>query len=61
VSPVPILQILDRKALDGTWTKEDGTEEKKKQLLLNYCYGHRNSSLLFFPYVSVHNACVQVR
>ncbi len=57
VAPAPIVQILDRKALQFTKVKTDpyGREqlETVDQLLLNYCYGSKHSSLLFLPYVSI--------
>jgi hypothetical protein len=54
VAPAPLLQIMDKKALityakdrQGRW-KETG-----KQLLLNYCFGHPQSSLLLCPQTGV--------
>jgi len=58
VAPAPVVQILDRKSLDIIRVKQDpdtggvDVKEEVKLLLLNYCFGHINSSLLFFPYVS---------
>ena len=52
VVATPILQILDRRAMVMKRMK-GGVEEVTEQLILNYCYGHRDSSLLFFPYVSI--------
>ena len=57
VAPAPIVQISDRRSLDAIRVKQDpntgaDVEEHINLLLLNYCFGHRNSSLLFFPYVS---------
>ena len=34
------------------WTKQDGGKPRGKQVIYNYCYGHKDSSLLFFPYGS---------
>lgn len=41
VVPVPLLQIIDRELLR--------LPEDKYQLLLNYCFGHEQSSLLLCP------------
>jgi hypothetical protein len=32
-----------------------GDGNNKQQLFLNYCYGHKNSSLLFWPYSPIVN------
>ncbi len=60
VAPVPVVQIPDRRALDLFKIKTDGKHindsesiEQSLQLLLNYCFGHRNSSVLLFPIVSI--------
>eukprot|EP00547_Thalassionema_nitzschioides_P014871 CAMPEP_0194250442 /NCGR_PEP_ID=MMETSP0158-20130606/23056_1 /TAXON_ID=33649 /ORGANISM="Thalassionema nitzschioides, Strain L26-B" /LENGTH=1173 /DNA_ID=CAMNT_0038987265 /DNA_START=46 /DNA_END=3570 /DNA_ORIENTATION=- len=45
ISPVPVVQILDRAILD---LKSEGGSAAS-QLLLNYCFGHRKSSLLLCP------------
>ena len=48
VAPVPVLAIPDRRALDfSPRKKKDGLN--KQQLLLNYCFGHAESSVLLFP------------
>ena len=50
VAPMPLVPLskfvleLDKDPTDGTYSN--------KQLLLNYCFGHPQSSLLFFPYSS---------
>jgi len=56
VSTTPVL-TLDRDQLvlwDNIEDEEDEDtylwEEVGQQLLINYCYGHTNSSLVFFPY-----------
>jgi hypothetical protein len=49
VAPVPVLPI-HRQALSLTRPKLDGSIVELQQLLLNYCIGHENSSLLLFPY-----------
>ena len=60
ISPMPLLPI-DREILklkpkievdDNT---RSGHSMNKDQLLLNYCFGHPDSSLLFFPYGSSAN------
>lgn len=47
VAPLPLLPV-NRTSLDMD-------DEHRKQLLLNYCFGHRNSTLLLFPYAPVVN------
>jgi hypothetical protein len=50
VAPVPVLPLL-RQSLQITRHKQKKDEVwHSQQLLLNYCYGHPDSSLLFFPY-----------
>lgn len=46
VVPAPLLHILDRDVLD--MYNEDG-DKIGKQLLLNYCFGHHDTSLLVCP------------
>lgn len=55
VSPVPVLTLPKRETLDIVRERQDGTIVSTKQLLLNYCYGHENSSLLLFPYAPLVN------
>jgi hypothetical protein len=50
VLPLPMLQI-SRDSLD-IW---QNNELYSKQLLINYCFGHKDSSLLLFPYSSSAN------
>ena len=50
VAPMPLLPIM-RDALEMRSDEEEGTYGNN-QLLLNYCFGHRDSQLLFFPYSS---------
>ncbi len=45
VSPMPLVPT----------TREELTLPSSSQLLLNYCFGHPDSSLLFFPYGSTAN------
>jgi len=54
IAPAPVLQ-LDRSLTELLWEDEDGIEEVGDQLILNYCYGHRDSSVLLFPYSPVIN------
>lgn len=57
ITPVPLLQIPDRTVLDmyGLERDEDGLVERinddilTQQLLVNYCFGHDESSLLLCP------------
>jgi hypothetical protein len=50
VAPVPVLVITKRETLDMVRQREDGSVVETKQLLLNYCLGHTNSSVLLYPY-----------
>jgi hypothetical protein len=47
VMPAPLLQIMDRKALE-LYDKDTGMR-LNDQLLLNYCFAHSQSSLLLCP------------
>lgn len=49
IVPVPLLS-LSRSSLEILKQQKNGAVEKSTQLLLNYCYGHANSSILLFPY-----------
>lgn len=55
VAPMPVLPI-PRSVLNIHSNKATSSEKTRpspdKQLLLNYCFGHTNSTLLFFPYSS---------
>ena len=55
VAPAPVVQITDRRGLAMFKVKSDplggDVVEGSDQLLLNYCYGHPNSSILLFPIV----------
>ena len=64
ISPMPLLPIhrdtLKMKQMmgddhDHSNTKSGHSTNNKYQLLLNYCFGHPDSSLLFFPYGSTAN------
>lgn len=46
VVPAPLLQIADREVLN---MYDDEGNVKGKQLLLNYCFGHKDTSLLLCP------------
>ena len=48
VAPAPLIPIFGRIGLDLG-------KDRPQQLLLNYCFGHPNSSLLLFPYAPVVN------
>jgi len=54
IAPAPVLQI-NRALTEILWQSENGIEEVGDQLILNYCYGHRNSPVLLFPYSPVTN------
>lgn len=57
VSPVPLLQILDRDILltyevnreEESEYVDIGSEPIGKQLLINYCFGHKDSKILLCP------------
>ena len=63
VLPIPLIHIPNRKVLNmygltgasGKSFKRDVKEPTRPQLLLNYCMGHRNSTLLLSPYGPVFN------
>jgi SET domain len=51
VAPVPVLPIFDwRKSLNMLQEDKGSSTKQRWQLLLNYCFGHSESSLLLFPY-----------
>jgi hypothetical protein len=50
VAPVPVVPILDRRVMDFTRQRQDGSLVSLQQLLLNYCLGHPLSSVLLYPY-----------
>lgn len=57
IAPAPLIQILDRSVMDMTSYDDDdkrkGNEKnrkKRKQLWLNYCFGHPRSSVLLYPF-----------
>jgi SET domain len=47
IAPAPLMPIMNRQAMKS--------KKGKNQLFLNYLFGHKNSSLLFFPYSPVVN------
>ena len=53
IAPVPLLPV-SRETLNMYHFDESGKREDiySHQLLLNYCFGHPNSSILLFPYSS---------
>jgi hypothetical protein len=53
VAPIPLLVINHRTYMDIKTVKKDKTIVRTQQLLINYCFGHPQSSLLFFPYSSM--------
>ena len=50
VSPVPLIQIMDKTSLQIKSTK---VAQASQQLLTNYCFGHRKSSLRLCPTTNV--------
>ena len=63
VLPIPLIHIPDRKVLNmyaflsatDEGLKGDLSRPQRPQLLLNYCLGHRESTLLLSPYGPVFN------
>ena len=51
IAPCPLVHIMDKTKLLMSSNKNDHTNEKY-QLLLNYCFGHKKSSLLLCPTTS---------
>jgi len=49
IAPVPLIP-LSRSSLEMIKERQDGSIVRSTQLLLNYCFGHTNSSLLLYPY-----------
>lgn len=54
VAPVPVLP-LTRNSLKMIRQRQSGELLETQQLLLNYCFGHANSSLLLYPYSPMVN------
>mmetsp|Transcript_22068 Transcript_22068/g.53421 ORF Transcript_22068/g.53421 Transcript_22068/m.53421 type:complete len:473 (-) Transcript_22068:444-1862(-) len=56
VAPGPILHIANRTSLNLYGVGEDGsrnlTEHVGMQLILNYCFGHKKSTVILCPYTS---------
>jgi SET domain len=59
VAALPMIHIADRDRLDmynlfpnekGEWAIGDDTTVQGRQLLLNYCFGHAESTMLLCPY-----------
>lgn len=58
ISTSPLLQISHEVSLSTFRIKSNGNREdviEGRQLLLNYCFGHPQSSILFFPLANVVN------
>ena len=51
ISPAPLVPVT-REVLDMKFEFDSEIDIDTEQLLLNYCFGHPKSSLLFFPYSS---------
>ena len=54
-SPLVHMGIFGREVLDISYTEEDGTERHQYDLVYNYCFGHRNSTLILTPYGGMVN------
>ena len=54
IAPAPVLP-LPRSSLEMDQGGHHWNTNKHQQLLLNYCFGHVNSSLLLFPYAPMVN------
>jgi hypothetical protein len=56
VAPGPLLHMANRTSLNIYDETEDGSRDKSKhvsmQLILNYCFGHKQSTVLLCPYTS---------
>ncbi len=56
VAPGPVLHMANRTSLNIYDETEDGSRDKFKhvsmQLILNYCFGHTQSTVLLCPYTS---------
>lgn len=63
VAPMPLIHIHNRIVIDTYPIETQDSEEpfadmngnKSAQLLLNYCFGHPESTLLLFPYAPYAN------
>jgi hypothetical protein len=51
ITTTPLIPILDEEVLFGN-NDEDKDAIKRRQLLVNYCWGHEQSTLLLCPYSS---------
>jgi len=57
VAPVPVLPVR-RSSMDLVTERKNGKQKQLvqgKQLLLNYCFGHAESSVLLYPYAPIVN------
>ena len=51
IAPMPLVHIKRMHLNMLEWLDdEESSTYRMEQMLLNYCYGHRNSSMLLFPY-----------
>lgn len=55
VSASPLVPIDQKAAVSVTAVKQGGKARIREQLLVNYCLGHVNSSVLFYPTAPVVN------
>jgi len=56
IAPLPLIHMDKKKlAMYKEVTHGSGYEREHDQLLLNYCYGHPNSTLVMFPYSPITN------
>lgn len=61
VAPAPVVHIVDKAAVNmynetigrsGTKVRDEAAGPIAKQIIVNYCFGHKNSTILLFPYSS---------
>eukprot|EP00957_Ditylum_brightwellii_P009679 729363-Ditylum_brightwellii.AAC.1 len=55
ISPAPLLHIHRDNAIFSYSQDSDDDDDERVQLFLNYCFGHRDSSLLLYPYAPAVN------
>jgi len=49
IIPMPLLHIRNKNGLDITIQNDKAVANNRKQILLNYCYGHSKSNLILCP------------